>query len=193
MSQLVVHRHGHDDAPEYEEARAYKLKSRARGWGRRPHHGDTLGATYLQKYEREVVEMFNSGVFSSTSKIGPAQMREELRRRYPGKFSIPSQQELRSKVSTLFMASKAIGGQPVPIPDETHVRKPRRGRKSTLPDAVSSFLLGAVKQTPTLKPQHGLEQVRAKFPDLPTLVTDKQIKAKVSAIKANLKKLSKRL
>ena len=127
--------------------------------------------------------MFNSGVITSTSKIGPAQMREELRRRYPGKFSIPSQQELRSKVSTLFMASKAIGGQPVPIPDETHVRKPRRGRKSTLPDAVSSFLLGAVKQIPTLKPQHGLEQVRAKFPDLPTLVTDKQIKAKVSAIK----------
>eukprot|EP00750_Incisomonas_marina_P000258 INCI10205.1.p1 GENE.INCI10205.1~~INCI10205.1.p1 ORF type:complete len:337 (+),score=31.61 INCI10205.1:25-1011(+) len=96
-----------------------------------------------------------------------------------------------SRLPTAPRAPKANRGQPAPIPDGTHVRKPRRGgRISTLPESVSSFLVDAVTQCPTLMPRHGLEQVRAQFQDLPANVTDKQIKRKVSVIKANLKKLS---
>ena len=48
-----------------------------------------------------------------------------------------------------------------------------------------------LRQIPTVMLQHGLEQVRAKSPDVQTNVTDKQIKSKVSPIRVNLKKLSR--
>ena len=192
QSNVVSIRHGTADAP----ARQQTLKPRQVGWARRPAHGDTLGASYLHRYEHEVVEMFNAGVMKSTAKRGPAQMREELKLRHPGVFAIPSLAALTRKVSTLFKASRDNGGTVVGLPAEngsTTTRRPRRGRPSVLPNDLIEFLLAAIARDPTVKPAQLLKLVRDRFQDLDEVVTDQKIKSKVSSIKAANKKANLKL
>lgn len=187
-------RDGRDDAPEYERARNTQLSGRLQGWARRPAAGNTLGATYMHKYVRDVTEMFNAGVEMSSRKMSPAQIRHALQQRYPGVMCLPSHSEIRTRLSVLFLQSKANGHGVVPMDQTMNSAQPvRRGRKSRLPYEVGQFIEAMVKENPGLKPTEGLRQVREKFPNLDETATDKRIKSKFNSAKVRLKKVALRL
>jgi len=58
---------------------------------------------------------FNAGVRQSTAKMGPSQMRDELKRNNSDRFSIPSFLELRSAITTLGNKSRRTQGGEVPL------------------------------------------------------------------------------
>jgi len=153
QSNVVAIRDGTECAPEYAQACNQLVKPRPVGWARRPRHGDTLGAKYVFRYEHEITEMFNAGVVTSAKKRGPAQMREELQRRHPGVFSIPSITAITQKVSALLKASKDKGGTVIQLSPENDITRPRRGRLSVLPHDLIGFLRTAVEDEPDIKPQ----------------------------------------
>lgn len=176
----------HDDQAEYNlgsEAVELRLKQ---GWARRPDHGKMYGASYIAPYSAEIAVLFNRGVRTSADKMSPAQIRERLQENHPGVYNLPSESEIRSRISVLFSESKKNGGGVV---NEVSSGAPKkRGRRTTIPDDAVRFIEELVRKTPDIKPQAGLTQVREKFPNLPDVVKDKTIKAKFSSLKAQTKK-----
>ena len=63
-------------------------------------------ARCLCEFVGDVTALFNRGACKSSLKLGPVQMRDELKRMCPDRFSIPSRAELRKYVSALFMKAK---------------------------------------------------------------------------------------
>ena len=184
-THAVCIRDGRLDAPEYQLSRTTSLPARPQGWGRRPRHGETMGARYLPEFVQDVTAFFNRGACKSSLKMGPAQMREELKRKYPSRFSIPSRAELRTCISALFM--KAKNSSPRMVGTNRQISG-RRGRRSLLPDAVRNFVTRLIEANPGMKATEPLKRVRAQFPDLPPEATDSRIKNRI----ANAKLLNKR-
>lgn len=191
-SPLSFIRDGRAEAPEYKLAANTELTATLQGWARRPPYGQTLGATYLHKYKQDVVAMYNAGAVTSSKKMSPAQMREELQRRHPGIFRIPSRAELRSCISALKQKAKKQGVKVVAV-NVIGSGPPRRGRQSVMPQAVSDYIVNMVKDDNSIKPKPGLAIVRKQFPQLSQEVTDKMIKSKISAGKQLLEKKAKSL
>ena len=134
-STLSFMRDGREKAPEYKLAANTELKATLQRWVRRLPYGQTLGATYLHKYKQDVVAMYNAGAVTSSKKMYPAQMREELQRHHPGIFRIPSRPELRSCISALKPKAKKQGVQVVAV-NVIGSGRPRWGRQSVMPQAV---------------------------------------------------------
>ena len=160
------------------------------GWARRPAHGEMYGATYIDPYAQEVVRCFNRGVRTKSEKMSAAQIREGLQVAHPKKYSLPTELEIRKRLSVLFAASKKAGGNEVSA--DTTAPK-RRGRPSVIPDDVVQFIEELLQTTPTLKPKEGLKLVREQFPDLqvPDLDDkdlDKKIVSKISSLKQKVKR-----
>ena len=76
------------------------------GWARRPQRGKMYGKKYLKKYKSEIREWFLEGAKDSTKKMGPGIMLEQLRRKYPGTYRLPSFVELQSYIGQLFKLQK---------------------------------------------------------------------------------------
>ena len=188
-------RDGRAPAPEYQLAQHTVLAPRSQGWARRPPHGQTLGATYIHAYQRDVLRMFNRGAETSSRKTSPAQMREELKKLYPGRFCIPSRAELRTRISALYSKAKELGVKVLPLDSATNSSAPRRrGRRSHLPAEVNKAIVAMVHADPAIKPTAGLEKIRDQFPDMEVdELTDRRIKSKVSAVKSNFKDRAKKL
>ena len=193
QNETVYIRDGRKPAQEYELAKDTVLKPRKQGWARRPRYGETRGATYLHSFRKEVVELFNAGVVNKSLKMGPAQMRQEIQLKHPGRFSIPSRSELRTSISALFAKSKASKGGVID-PNSLKSGPTRRGRKSALLPEVAEFIVDTVKQNRFLKPREVLLMVRQKFQTQSVQnVPDKMIKSKVSATKTKLNNVRQEL
>jgi len=98
-----------DKDPNYELARNYipiEDKWFKSGWGRRKQHGKLYGNSYISDYEGELKSMFEVGVQESSRKMGPAKMRELLVKKYPNKFSIPSETDIKKITDAMFQKSK---------------------------------------------------------------------------------------
>ena len=91
----VVVRSGMEDMSEYELALHVPVEVKVQGWARRPSHGEQYGVTYIGRYAAEIMEMFQRGVAESTNKMSPAAMLEMLERRFPGRYSLPGENEIR--------------------------------------------------------------------------------------------------
>ena len=76
------------------------------GWAIRPKIGDLYGKKYIEKYSAEIVQMFQDGFVDKSRRRGPNRMREELIRRHPGAFDIPSEAEIRSAISRMMLQAK---------------------------------------------------------------------------------------
>ena len=63
------------------------------------------GRTYIAKYRKDIEEYFNEGVDSATEKRSPVIMLEKLKGKYPGRYSLPGENEIRVEISSL-MAKK---------------------------------------------------------------------------------------
>lgn len=187
-SHDVSIRDGHDNMKEYDLASNTVTKPRSLGWARRPPWGKQYGAKYMHLYAQEVRELFNRGVADSSKKMGPAQMLEELKRKHPGKYSVPSESEIRTEISVLFGKQEKAGGENEDSTEHTATRK--RGRKSKLPVAIQEYLQELASTTNPIKPSAAVAKVREKFGQLiqatdESQVTDDQIKTKFSSLKGS--------
>ena len=78
-----------------------------KGWARRLKvHGGLYGRTYIDEYKSDIQEFFTRGQINSSEKMNAAQIREALLCRYPNRFSLPSETEIKQEISALFAKSK---------------------------------------------------------------------------------------
>lgn len=201
-SHDVPVRDGRGAMPEYVEACLFPTKARAQGWARRPPHGQQYGATYMKDYAKDIEELFGQGASESSAKMGPAQMHEALKQRYPDRFSLPAENEIRTEISKLFKAAKdkkAAGSTAAPTAagsssSSSSAALPRkRGRKSKIPPDVLDHISTLLQESPNAMPTDAVKSVRERFgqsikasdggPD----VTDGQIKNRWNSLKTTKK------
>jgi len=81
------------------------------GWGRRANSknesSSIYGQTYIEEYKEKLGEFFQQGNKDSSQKMNAAMMREELKKQFPDKFSIPGETEIKQYISLLFAKSKS--------------------------------------------------------------------------------------
>jgi hypothetical protein len=84
---------------------------RRQGWARRPNREDGMyGATYItDEYREELQHMFDQGAENSSSKRGPAEMREQLELKFPGFYCYPGEIEISKAISAMFDKQKKAG------------------------------------------------------------------------------------
>ena len=95
--------------------------------------------------------------------------------------------EIRTEISVFFGKQKKAGGENEDSIEHTATTK--RGRKSKVPVAIQEYLQELASAINPIKPSAAIAKVREKFGQLiqatdGSQVTDHQIKAKFSALKA---------
>ena len=79
---------------EFKIARGYRIPEKfrrlPRGWARRPYRGEMYWRKYIRRYMRILYGWFKEGSDNSEMKQGPSIMVENLRKRYPNTYTLPS-------------------------------------------------------------------------------------------------------
>ncbi|KAG1680512.1 Beta-TrCP [Nymphon striatum] len=81
----------------------------ASGWARRPSQGKSYGREYIEPFKNDIDDMFMSGIEDKSNKTGPGRMLEQLRLKYPDRLDLPSESEIRQRISSLFAKYKKHG------------------------------------------------------------------------------------
>ena len=140
--------------------------------------------------------------------MGAGRVLEVLKRKYPKRFDLPSENEIRSAITKLFASSKrkaassTVTSTRQPVQRLTSPRQPvqpsarKRAAESTteagqeqpakkirVPTQYADFLDRLVIDQPAIMPKDGVEVLRREFPDSTCEITDQQIRAKVSNLK----------
>jgi hypothetical protein len=143
------------------------------GWCCAKPHGQKYGKKYIGPYKQDVEQLFLEGCEDKSKRMGPGRMLNVLKSRYQDALDLPSETEIRQAISTLITKQKK--GKPISL-------SRNRGIKSPFLDTIQEI----VDQNPTIKPREALQL----FKDIHTdasddgYPTDKQIKSKISALKA---------
>jgi len=166
------------------------------GWAKRKAHGELYGVRYIHQYEEELTKMFEIGVRNSANKMSAGKMRENLMNKYPGRFSIPGETDIKQFIGKLSQKGKKQ------IQSKTGNNKSAKGGK---PGHIKQLwqipLSELVKKNPTEKPEVIYDNFIKSFgdelpDDLPKDSNDKpdkqQIKSTIARIKTNHKKNAKR-
>jgi hypothetical protein len=174
------------------------------GWARRPGWGRQYGATYIKKYKGEIEQLFNAGAANSSVKMNPTMMLDNLRQKYPGRFSLPGENEIRTPIGTLFSRGKkqraaapqeedgggGDGEQDGELDGDGAPGPRKRGRKSRLPAEVVDLLAELLEEDEDTKPVAALAAFKERLPNL--IVADDKVKAKFSSMKSKLTSKAKR-
>jgi len=164
------------------------------GWAKRKSRGNMYGMSYKHLYEKELIEMFESGAVNSSNKMSAGKMRESLMTLYPDRFSIPGETEIKL-IGKLTQSAKNN--------QSSSDKKSNRGRKSgTNKPSWYAPLEQIIENNPTEKPQAIFNSLIQSFKnDLPndipmeegtsTIDRDK-IKSTIARFKTNIKKNAKR-
>ena len=185
--------------PDYSRASNFEMSEefvRVRGWARRQPKGKMYGATYMnEEYKKICQACFYEGERDSSKKKGPSQMYEVLVQKFPHKFSIPTDCEIRSFISALIAKEKKEKNKEGSCNDDTPTDTNNRTR---FPTEYDDFIIEAIKEAidddklDGLKPATVLTQAKEYFKSMKKLkIKDKQIenrfKAKFSALKSSYK------
>ena len=95
--------------PLYERAASYVMPLEEMflpGWALRGKRGDLYGYSYVKDFTEDLQEMFEKGEENSSNKMNAGQMREALKLKYPHKFAIPGETEIKSHIGAQFQKSK---------------------------------------------------------------------------------------
>ena len=77
-------------------------------WAKRKGYGKLYGKNYMDDYKAELELMFEQGKVISSQKMNAAKMREQLCNKYPYKFSIPSETEIKNSLDPSFRSKKIL-------------------------------------------------------------------------------------
>ena len=104
------------------------LTLKHRGWARHPQRGAQYGQTYVEPCKKDIRETFDCGACVSTDKMSPCAMLESLQLLYPGQYTLPGENEIRTEITRFFGRKKGsnkhdIGSVDSENDDGTHGRK----------------------------------------------------------------------
>ena len=167
------------------------------GWAQCKGNSELYGATHINDFKDDLLEMFEKGQNNSGQKMTPDKMWEQLIQKYPFKFAIPGETEIE----------KFIGAQ---IQKGKYKRKTTNSivasRRNTNKDAWVVLLENIVKADLARQLRHIVDlyldmgEDKNNWPEHILMVGDKnnlidkaKIKAKISQIKTRLQKINKRL
>ena len=66
-------------------------------WAHCQGHGKLYDKIYFEKYQNDIKQMFEIGEANSSEKMDASKMREQLMLKYPNKFSLPGEIEIKKK------------------------------------------------------------------------------------------------
>lgn len=142
------------------------------GWAQRPRHGQQYGVKYINAFQKDIEEMFNAGEANSGQKMSPGGMLESLLRKYPSRYDIPQEDDIRSYISVLMSRAK------------------RRTNPSGDRDAaIAEKYEHAIKErfesvNGAMMPRHGIPFLQQKYPEDGDDIPDqKHVKAFISALR----------
>ena len=64
-------------------------------WARRPKNGKLYGKKHIERYREEILALFERGCRNSSEKISAPAMWNALALKYPHRYDLPSEQEIR--------------------------------------------------------------------------------------------------
>jgi len=180
--------------PIVERAADFCMHPFENGWARRRGHGKSYGVSYIESYEEDLKEMFGAGAANSSNKMSAGKMREVLIEKYPCRFSLPGETEIKQfigKLSQQDKKSKLTKDKP----------NSNRGRKSGK-NEVSWYgvLKEIIELNPTEKPEVIYKNLIETFNDnLPNdfpMVNDEpdkdKVKSTISRFKTKIRNDAKR-
>jgi hypothetical protein len=139
------------------------------GWAVRPKRGEMYGLRFIGNYRSEIKELFDLGVIDKAKKMGPAKMLEVLRDRFPGRFDLPTENEIRQEISKLMQRAKSDGVAAMnetPIPRVTTGGSADRQRhRHPQSKAFAEFFENLLDTESNIKPNAALEKFTAQFPN----------------------------
>ena len=168
------------------------------GWAQRKGNSELYGATYINEFKDELLEMFEKGQNNSGQKMNPGKMREQLLQKYPFKFAIPGETEIKKFIGAQIQKGK--------YKRKTTTTSTVASRRNTNKDAWVVLLENIVKADPARQPRHILDlylgmigEDKNNWPehipmtgDENNMIDKAKIKAKISQIKTKLQKINKR-
>jgi hypothetical protein len=187
MLSSSTFRNGQDTMPEYDDAATFTgVKPKERGWGRRAPRGTAYGTNYIANYKGDIKEFFEIGRADSTKQMNSSVMLEELMRRYPGRYTLPGEIDIRREINSLFQSQKK---------EEAKAKRDGRYKATTERYAMPSKYVDEIKAQlildPNVKPAQVLSHLRNQFASNGALTEDfppdEKIKQKVSSLKTSAK------
>ena len=143
------------------------------GWCCAKPHGQKYGKKYIGPYKQDTEQLFLESCKDNSKRMGPGRMLNVLKSRYQDTLDLLSETEIRQAISTLITKQKQ--GLPISLSRNKGIKIPFL---ETFQDIVH--------QNPTIKPREALELFMNVHADTSDngYPTDKQIKSKISALKA---------
>eukprot|EP00731_Ephydatia_muelleri_P034692 Em0072g10a len=131
------------------------------GWARRPQRGAQYGRAYLEPYKKDIKRMFERGACVSSDKMSPCAMLEELQSLYPGRYTLPGENEIRAEITKLFGRKKASDEDNAGSDHDESENEATKGRGSNLPKQYVKHLEDLVERNPTIRPAEALRNLKA--------------------------------
>jgi hypothetical protein len=125
------------------------------------------GRRYATEFREDIEELFDRGQANKSYKVGRGRMLEILRVRYPQRFDLPNENELRQEIAKL-----------------KNRRGPRCNKKPL--DEIAQFFGALLDDDQETKPARALEEFRIIFQDVE--LEDRLVKQRFSAIKSARRK-----
>ena len=196
-SILITHHsvnitNGHSEMEEYNQAAHLEISEKNhnhkhQGWARHPQRGAQYGRAYLEPYKKDTKRMFERGARVSSDKMSPSAMLEELQSLYPGRYTLPGENEIRAEITKLFGRKKASDEDNAGSDHDESENEATKGRGSNLPKQYVKHLEELVERNPTIKPAEALRNLKAALCLPHPFEHDKAIKTKVSSLKRKRK------
>jgi len=169
------------------------------GWAQRQGNSELYGATYIEDFKDDLLQMFEKGQNNSGAKMNPGKMREQLVQKYPLKFAIPGETEIKMFIGAQIQKGKYKR-------KTTSSTTAVASRRNTNKDAWVVLLENIVKADPARQPRHIVDlylsmigEDKNNWPEHIPITNDAnneidkaKIKAKISQIKTKLQKFNKR-
>lgn len=163
------------------------------GWAHRPARSTLYGSVYVGMFASEIDEL---------RKHRPTKLLEALQLKYPGRYDLPSLDDIKAALKW-----QANAGFILALPTRPG-RRPNKFRMNSSPDsdgngpdlptskrqrldaAHAGYLEGLVSTKANIKPNEALQAFREKFPGSEAEAPDDRVKAKVSNLKSKDKRLN---
>jgi len=76
------------------------------GWALDKKHGSKYGRKYVGPFKPDIEHMFIVRLNNNAKRIGKGRMLNHFRKKYPGRFDLPSETEIRQAISILAAKEK---------------------------------------------------------------------------------------
>jgi hypothetical protein len=108
-------RHGVFEGTHTELDELTATVSFTRSWAERPPWGAMYSERYVGNFRREIEILYQIGEEDSNQKKGPGHMLEILKSQNPGRYDLPSENEIRQEIAKLNRRASLIQN-PLPLP-----------------------------------------------------------------------------